>query len=101
MKKKPQLSQVFLRAAELVDKEEEIFSCDAISQAQGAPDLGYSTHAHSLFYSLYRPNQNAAFTFMSREDGTVLCAEISRTEAKARRIIALLFAAEIAKSEGL
>lgn len=74
--------------------------CWAIDQLKAPENI--KQKASGMFQDLYMPlSRDASVYYMARPEGLVGAGFLSCQEAKARRVLALLFAAEVAKSEGL
>jgi len=95
------LSTIFRRAAEYLDGHAAEYhhgACAAIDHVTRARE---DKDAAFQFFTEHLAPDNAAPWFLGREDGTLSSDRLFPEEAKARRVLALLFAAEVAKSEGL
>ena len=90
-------STVFRRAAEYVAVDLLGYSCDAIHHAAEADIVGQEARASGalLFYrELFTPAVDSPELYWLRDTG------MTKEERKEWRIMALLFASEIARAEG-
>lgn len=80
-------SEVYLRAAKLVDGGMQVCSCDAICVADK-----YSTHRRYIYQELFKPSEFSSFIW-----GNEWSNDFS--ERKSCRVLALLFMHQIALDE--
>jgi hypothetical protein len=86
------LSDVFLRAAELVASKEEDYSCDAVLKAAN----GDAPSALFFWRDRFTPREDSPEHYWLRDQ-----FDMEEEDKHEWRILALCLAAAIAKSEGL